>query len=244
MAKHTSVINLSSAKRKNLIRTGMLVTLFLSICIIVVTVYGQNVGNFVISVEQLSSELGLTLSDEPEFLNPTVRLYANSMDNATNISGFDIPKNIVEGDGNKNHQGKWYMAYSFYLKNTGTVKLTYSTTVKIIEEELGVSHAIRLWVVTEKVKETSSIIYAKQPPLGEWTEAEMKFPNSKNIPVQSFEGDTVVEVENNGFEVGEVTRYTIILWLEGDDPECIDNILNGYIRLEMNFKCLYGEKDE
>ena len=102
MKDRVSILNIGSIKRKNAIRTGLLITLFLSICVIVVTIYGQNVGNFVISIEQETSELGLSLSEDNSFENLSVRLYAESIDNATNISGFDLPNNIIEGDGAKN----------------------------------------------------------------------------------------------------------------------------------------------
>ena len=246
MKDRVSLINLGSLKRKNFIRTGMLITLFLSICVIVVTIYGQNVGNFVISIEQEASDLGLSLSEDPTFENQTVRLYAESIERATNISGFDIPKNILEGDGAKNDYSRTlgrYMAYSFYLKNSGEVKMSYSSRVTIEEEHLEVSSAFRLWVITEANGVTNSYLYAKEPNTGSFNEMEQKFADAIKTPITTFEEDEVFYMENHGFDVGDVTRYTIILWLEGDDPECIDDILGGYIRFQMQFECLYSEEE-
>ena len=246
MKDRVSLINIGSLKRKNFIRTGMLITLFLSICIIVVTIYGQNVGNFVISIEQEASDLGLSLSEDVSFEHPTVRLYAESIENATNISGFDLPKNILEGDGAKNRYTKTlgeYMAYSFYLKNSGEVKMSYSSKVSIEEEHLEVSSAFRLWVITETNGVTNSYLYAKKPNTGSFNEMEQKFADAIETPITTFEEDEVFYMENHGFDVGDVTRYTIILWLEGDDPECIDDIIGGYIRFQMQFECLYSEEE-
>ena len=246
MKDRVSLINIGSLKRKNFIRTGMLITLFLSICVIVVTIYGQNVGNFVISIEQEASDLGLSLSEDATFEHPTVRLYAESIENATNISGFDLPKNILEGDGAKNQSNKMfglYMAYSFYLKNSGGVKMSYSSKVSIEEESLEVSAAFRLWVITETKGVTNSYLYAKEPNTGSFNEMEQKFADAIETPITTFEEDEVFYMENHGFDVGDVTRYTIILWLEGDDPECIDDILGGYIRFQMQFECLYSEEE-
>ena len=246
MKDRVSLINIGSLKRKNFIRTGMLITLFLSICVIVVTIYGQNVGNFVISIEQEASDLGLSLSEDVTFEHPTVRLYAESIENATNISGFDLPKNILEGDGAKNGGPKnlgQYMAYSFYLKNSGEVKMSYSSKVTIEEEHLEVSAAFRLWVITETNGVTNSYLYAKEPNTGSFNEMEQKFADAIKTPITTFEEDEVFYMENHGFDVGDVTRYTIVLWLEGDDPECIDDILGGYIRFQMQFECLYSEEE-
>lgn len=238
---HISVIDIVALKRKNVIRTGLLITLFLSICIIVVTIYGQNVGNFVINIEHESSELGLSMSETADFANPTVRLYASSISNATNISGFDIPNNIEEGDGAKNDPSAIYIAYSFYLKNSGRVKMSYNATVSVLEEYLAVSNAIRLMIITETNNQKTRKIYAKQPLLDDFTEAEMKYPNSIDTPLTTFSGNIIADELVTGFEVDQVMRYTIVLWLEGDDPECIDNILGGEIRLGMEFKCLASE---
>ena len=247
MKDRVSLINIGSLRRKNFIRTGLLITLFLSICIIVVTIYGQNVGNFVITIEQEASDLGLSLSEDVSFEHPTVRLYAESIENATNISGFDLPKNIIEGDGAKNlvYNGYYgaYMAYSFYLKNSGEVKMSYASSVTIEEEYLEVSSAFRLWVVTESNGITNSYLYAKEPSTGSFNEMEQKFADAIKTPITTFKGNEVFYMENHGFDVGDVTRYTVILWLEGDDPECIDDILGGYIRFQMQFECLYSEEE-
>jgi hypothetical protein len=37
----------------------------------------------------------------------------------------------------------------------------------------------------------------------------------------------------NGFAPGDVTKYTIVIWLEGTDPDCIDWIIGGMMRVEM-----------
>ena len=38
-----------------------------------------------------------------------------------------------------------------------------------------------------------------------------------------------------GFKVGDIDKYTIVIWIEGNDPECIDDIRNGHIRMRMLF---------
>ena len=32
---------------------------------------------------------------------------------------------------------------------------------------------------------------------------------------------------------GDVTRFTIVIWIEGDDPDCIDDYLGGEMEISM-----------
>ena len=54
-----------------------------------------------------------------------------------------------------------------------------------------------------------------------------------------FESETVIvsgEVEK--FPVMGVQKYTVVMWAEGDDPECIDDIIGGHLGLDLNFTLL------
>ena len=37
------------------------------------------------------------------------------------------------------------------------------------------------------------------------------------------------------FGPGQVDKYTIVIWVEGSDLECTDNILGGEFQVHMNF---------
>jgi hypothetical protein len=36
------------------------------------------------------------------------------------------------------------------------------------------------------------------------------------------------------FQPGEVDKYTVVIWLEGNDPECINDIIGGELKMQMN----------
>jgi hypothetical protein len=38
---------------------------------------------------------------------------------------------------------------------------------------------------------------------------------------------------------GAVTRYTIVVWLDGPDPDCLDWIKGGKMSLEMDFSIVH-----
>ena len=37
------------------------------------------------------------------------------------------------------------------------------------------------------------------------------------------------------FSPGDVMKYTVVIWLEGNDPDCVDAIIGGVMKLEMKF---------
>ena len=43
------------------------------------------------------------------------------------------------------------------------------------------------------------------------------------------------------FEVDQIDKYTIVIWVEGNDPECIDDIRNGHVRMRMLFDVIDDE---
>ena len=42
----------------------------------------------------------------------------------------------------------------------------------------------------------------------------------------------------------EVHKYTVVIWLEGDDPECTDDLIGGHLGLQMQYALDEEEKAE
>ena len=42
-----------------------------------------------------------------------------------------------------------------------------------------------------------------------------------------------MNVLHEGFMPGDIDKYTIVVWLEGNDLECIDSILGGEMKMIM-----------
>mgnify|MGYP004596149503 FL=1 len=60
---------------------------------------------------------------------------------------------------------------------------------------------------------------------------------------KNFKSDDVVcTYTEKKFLVGNVDRYTIVIWMEGDDPECVDSIIGGSVEFSMKIDADY--KDE
>ena len=52
-----------------------------------------------------------------------------------------------------------------------------------------------------------------------------------------YDDEFVVNTEGREIAPGEIVKYTVIIWFEGYDAQCVDDILNGEIKLSMSFSC-------
>ena len=41
---------------------------------------------------------------------------------------------------------------------------------------------------------------------------------------------------------GEMHKYTVVIWLEGDDPDCTNDLIGGHFGLEMYFRLLEDDQ--
>ena len=42
--------------------------------------------------------------------------------------------------------------------------------------------------------------------------------------------------EVTNFQPADIDRFTIVVWLEGDDPDCVNAIIGGEIKMHMNIR--------
>ena len=78
------------------------------------------------------------------------------------------------------------------------------------------------------------------PPTAEEIEAAAQEPQNKvnvdetdeDLAVVEFtESDVVFDITEKDLEPGDTIKYTIVMWIEGEDPECVDDIRGGYVKL-------------
>ena len=52
--------------------------------------------------------------------------------------------------------------------------------------------------------------------------------DKENRPMTNFESENlIVKKDVDNFASGDVAKITVVIWLEGDDPDCVDDILGG-----------------
>ena len=199
----------------------LLLGMMLLVVILFIAAFAQEkMGNFTINLDRLELyRRGISIADNGDFDGATARLTAATVKDATNISIEDLPKNLDSAkDGN--HNGKNYMAYTYYVRNAGNEDLSYIARITLDSCSKGAEKAVRIAVW----RNGKRVIYAA-PAKNGGTEQ-----NCKN-----FKSDDVVcEYEEKNFLVGNVDKYTIVIWMEGDDPECVDSIIGGSVELSMH----------
>ncbi|MDY4641125.1 MAG: hypothetical protein ACI32B_07235 [Erysipelotrichaceae bacterium] len=214
------------AKRlgRSILRLDRLSIWFLSLTLVVAIIFifafmQEKMGNFTINLNRLELfRKGVTISDDSVFTKPTARLTANAISDATNISIADLPADINEIDGD--HNGDNYVAYTYYIRNAGKEDVAYNAAITLDSYSKNADEAVRV-IVYHNDERT---VYAK--------EARDGSPEPGTTPFVSQQ--VVCEYRNEDFLVGNVDKYTIVIFLEGDDPECVDAIIGGSLQFSMN----------
>lgn len=180
----------------------------------------ENMGNFTINLNRLELfRRGVAIADNGDFNNATARLAADAVDNGTNIAADDLPDNLDDIDGS--HNGKNYVAYTFYIRNAGKTDLGYSAKLKVVSASKGVEKAARVRVYRNGKPTTYAAVAADGNPE----------PNTEPFASK----DVVTTISHKNFRVGDVDKYTVVIWLDGDDPECVDKIIGGAVEFGFDF---------
>lgn len=180
----------------------------------------ENMGNFTINLNRLELfRRGVAIADNGDFNNATARLAADALDNGTNIAAEDLPDNLDDIDGS--HNGKNYVAYTFYIRNAGKTDLGYNAKLKVVSASKGVEKAARVRVYRNGEPTTYAAAAADGNPE----------PNTEPFASK----DVVTTISHKNFRVGDVDKYTVVIWLDGDDPECVDKIIGGAVEFGFDF---------
>ncbi len=180
-------------------------------------------GSFTVKVNKYDmAKQGLCLSETPEFEHTISELNANIVYDMTNISGNDLPANLDKINGG--HNGKNYIAYTFYLINAGRDTLSYEGELYIENVTKDVDDAIRVAVYQNGER----TLYGKTKSNGGGIEADCD---------KEFLSSTIVmRTQKEGFKPKDRDKFTVVIWLEGNDPDCVDKIIGGTIKFGMDFE--------
>lgn len=219
-------------RRKKILKITRLILLFLLLFVVisyVVMNFIYNNGNFSITLDKnLYFERGIIIYDDPDYKVFRTELFAKPVEYFDNISNKWLP-NDIDGDKFGSHNGENYLAYTFFVENTGTDTSDYWSEIIIDDVIKNVDEAVRIRVY----KNGNFITYAK---LGIDGKAE-----KDTIP---FVSDEIIAFEHRiDFKPGDIDKYTIVIWIEGHDLQCTDNILGGEIKMHMEFNSEFVDID-
>ena len=205
----------------------LLLGLLLAVAVLFIAAFAQEkMGTFTINLNRLELyRKGISIADNGDFDGATARLVANTVQDATNISIDDIPADVDSIDGG--HNGKNYMAYTYYVRNAGKEDLGYIASITLDSCAKGAEKAVRIAVYQNGER----IVYAAPADDGGTEDGCENFLSDK----------LVCQYENKDFLVGNVDRYTIVIWMEGDDPDCVDAIIGGSVQFSMSIDADYDD---
>ena len=218
-------------KRDNLIKILKL-TLLISLLVLIVIYFLLRVrysqGAFTVSLDpDFAKKSGIIIYENSQTKESRRILSAEKKDFMDNISINWLPKNINdEADGA--HNGENYLAYTFYVENQGNREIDYWYTILIDDVIKDIDTAIRVMIYQNDER----IVYAKQRANGEPEVGTEKF----------YSEDCVLIKQRQNFKEGDVDKFTIVVFLEGDDYDCVDALIGG--EMKMHLEILEEHKDQ
>ncbi|MGN1103394.1 MAG: hypothetical protein ACI4QI_00830 [Candidatus Coproplasma sp.] len=185
---------------------------------------------------------------------------------ATMGYGMNLPDDIAMQEGvHTVFAGKdivSFFSFSFYLVNGSNRAVDVEISINIDEvvtgyndENIHVDDAIRVMLIEGKQLLSESagnaVVYKKDEISREEEDilADKTKAYSSLFPPKSFASNTCVMKNDEWYfpcrlapgsvtDRSNVKRYTVILWLEGYDRECVDAILPESMRMSMSFNAI------
>ena len=216
-----SAKKLARKKTRNRVLKIILVIIVLFLINLYIVLRLMYIGeNFTVTLDsEYGRESGLVVYEDPNDIKIRTYLKSEPINYFTDISVNWLPQNI-DNEGNGSHNGQNYIAYTFYASNKGQDTINYWATIEIEDVIKNVDEAIRVMVI----KNGERTIYAKK---------NKSTGNAENN-TQPFYSDNVIMLEKNeNFQVDSEDKYTIVIWVEGDDPDCTDELIGGEIKMNM-----------
>jgi hypothetical protein len=220
-------------------------------------------GHFTINISDKMFREGFVLSETADFKKATTHLFAEPAADVPCMSIRQIPKDIDQGDGQKNQD---FFAYTFYLRNEGETPADYDWTLKINSESKDLSDATWVMVFEEdkmtlfaepaadgKAQALPALnddsrgypeleIFQKAADPAQYEKITQKQDRSyyRVIPKNFLTQTTVTTGTKKDMQPGDVHKFTVVIWLEGDDPDCTDALIGGH--LGLNFEARLVEE--
>ncbi len=161
--------------------------------------------------------------------------------------------------------------YTFYIRNEGESTTGYAWDFTVNSEDKNVADA--LWVMIFEDEEMTFYARANELGSPQSLPAEdnntlgyreAPFLDMAKHPQQQY--DVITQTESftyyrlrpipflsetlvasgqmSGVEPQEIHKYTVVMWIEGDDPHCTDDLIGGHVGLRMDFRLIEEEKDD
>lgn len=226
------------------------------------SVVSQLRGHFTISMSDKMFKSGFVLSETADFKNATTNLFSTPAERVPCISFVNIPANIDEVDGEHND---CYFAYTFYIRNEGDTTVDYEWVMKLNSESRNLSSALWVMIFEDGQMDVyakpgadgeaealpaltdNSRGYLRTELMALCRNFDEQFcridenaslPYYRMIPYSFAAEDVVARGVQTGVAPGQTHKYTVVIWLEGDDPDCTDDRIGGHAGMSFDFNLL------
>ncbi len=208
-----------SKKRERSLKLGFLIILLFLIIMYVILRILFLQGAFTISLDQnFAKKSGVIIFERMSDQESRRVLKVDKLNFMDNIDEPWIPRDI-DKQGEGTHNGQNYIAYTFYVANRGIDTVNYWYAIFIDDVIRDVDRAIRVKVYLNGNETT----YAKLASNG------LPEPGTK-----AFYSDDMVLVEpRKDFKKDEIDRITLVIWIHGPDPDCVDALIGGEMKMHM-----------
>ena len=215
-------------KRYAIILASMLGIL---IVVYIISMLTTQWGDLTITIGDLYDGKTIMLCENADFdSDVSVKLNGGSIKEVTNITKDWLPAGLDnEKDGQ--HNGENYLAYTFYLKNTGEKDLEYNTTFDLTGATKSADEAVRFQIY----RNGKDQVFAK----GQYDDRD----KAEEDATKFVDDKTIYTAQATPLAAGAVDKYTVVIWVEGNDPQCVDDIRGGSVRSHMVFDIVPEVKD-
>ncbi len=225
MHKEVEVSAETVYKRKLFVRIVHIIFLLLLVLVSILYLFLYIIydgGRFTVTLDKnLQNQKNVFLSEDGDVKDRIRKLGADTIDYMDNISIKWLPDNL-DTEATGSHNGENYIAYTFYVVNNGRETVNYWYEIDIDDTIKNVDEAIRIMIYRNGEK----TVYAKKSKVTKKAEPDTKAFYSKSIAVLE---------QRKKFGPNKKDRYTVVVWIEGDDPECKNDLLGGEIKMHMDF---------
>lgn len=237
-----------------LFKIGTTVGLFVaSATIIAAVLLGNEAGSFVVRVQNTDSTRSIALTEsmtpneETGLVELLPRLSAKGKDNMTDTSPRyfldadyrTIRSTFYEGEGEMPSSTETFevYAYRFYLVNNGETNVGVDTTMRYSNVTKRIDDIVRVMTYYEYNGNQVAHIYQKvDQELVEYKHYNVGTVELFSSPneVFSLTGDNKIILDYA--EGYNYLKYLVLIWLEGDDPDCNNDRLGGSLSFNLEFK--------
>lgn len=214
-------------------------------------------GNFIVTMTDSLMDQNMVFSERESFEVAKVQLRSDELKEVNAYTLADMPDNLDQQEGSHNMAN--VVAYTFWIRNDGEETTDYDWYLLHTTSTKNVDYAT--WVMLyEEGKQT---IYAREredgipeyitgyhtPTLSDQAanpDEQYQPDESGNYRVVTtpyLDRDIVAKGSVENIAPGESRKYTAVIWVEGEDPDCTEDLIGGHSGYAMRFTTK-GDKEE